>query len=394
MAVAGACWPAGPRWACWWHSCSTPSGRSSRCCASLSSTTRSRSRWRGRARAADAAGRAEHPRAGRAGQRCHGARRDRAARCRLLLRARRAGAARHLAQDPSRAERSPSSARPAPAKSSLVGLLARFYDPQEGAVLLDGMDIRTLRSRICAGRSRSCRKIQSASPDTIRSNIRLYDTIDQRRAGCAMPPGWPMQRSFIEQLPDGYDYHRAAGWREYLGRPAPATLAGPRDRAEPKRRAGARRSDVSSIDTATEALIQDALERMLRSRTSVVIAHRLTTIRKADRIIVMDRGRIIEDGPHEELLRLGGHYARLYRHQMQTPAEHGDVVMYARSSTPPRSAQEKPLGRGGVFHLFLGSAPGRELGADAGTECGERIVLDEVVSPQPVALGVDQAGLA
>jgi ATP-binding cassette, subfamily B, multidrug efflux pump len=78
---------------------------------------------------------------------------------------------------------------------------------------------------------------------------------------------------------------------------------------------------TSSIDTATEALIQEALDRILRSRTSVVIAHRLSTIRNADRIIVMHRGVIVEDGNHETLLTHNGYYARLHRHQLATHTE-------------------------------------------------------------------------
>jgi ATP-binding cassette subfamily B protein len=73
---------------------------------------------------------------------------------------------------------------------------------------------------------------------------------------------------------------------------------------------------TSSIDTATEALIQEALSRILRMRTSVVIAHRLSTIRDADRIIVMHRGQIVEDGNHTSLLLRDGYYARLHRHQL------------------------------------------------------------------------------
>jgi ATP-binding cassette, subfamily B, multidrug efflux pump len=73
---------------------------------------------------------------------------------------------------------------------------------------------------------------------------------------------------------------------------------------------------TSSIDTATEAIIQEGLERILKSRTSVVIAHRLSTVRGADRIIVMDRGQIVEEGTHVQLLHADGYYARLHEHQL------------------------------------------------------------------------------
>jgi ATP-binding cassette subfamily B protein len=78
---------------------------------------------------------------------------------------------------------------------------------------------------------------------------------------------------------------------------------------------------TSSIDTATEALLQEALERVLRTRTSLVIAHRLSTVRNADRIIVMEKGRIVEDGNHHTLLARNGYYARLHRHQLLSEAE-------------------------------------------------------------------------
>jgi ATP-binding cassette subfamily B protein len=200
-------------------------------------------------------------------------------------------------------------------KSSLAALIARFYDPQEGTILLDGQDIRNLRLH-------DLRRAVAVVPQdpiciagTIRSNIRLYnDAIsdDEVRHAAELANA----ASFINQLPDGYDTQiRPGGANLSLGQRQLLSLA----RAVALSPSGVLVLDeaTSSIDTETEALIQDALERLLHSRTSIVIAHRLTTIRKADRIIVMERGRIIEDGTHGELMRLGGHYARLYRHQAQ-----------------------------------------------------------------------------
>jgi ATP-binding cassette subfamily B protein len=204
-------------------------------------------------------------------------------------------------------------------KSSMAGLIARFYDPQQGQVLLDGIDIRRLSLRTLRRAVAVVPQDPVCLAGSIARNIRLYrddvSDADVRRAAEVANAA-----RFIEQLPGGYDYEVLPGGANLsVGQRQLLALA----RALALSPEGVLVLDeaTSSIDTATEGLIQEALERILRTRTSVVIAHRLSTIRGADRIIVMHRGRIVEDGDHEALLALNGYYARLHRHQLASSAE-------------------------------------------------------------------------
>jgi ATP-binding cassette, subfamily B, multidrug efflux pump len=198
-------------------------------------------------------------------------------------------------------------------KSSLVGLLARFYDPRQGQVLIDGVDIR----RLALADLRRAVAVVPQDPvclaGSIAHNIRLYRS-DVSDAEVRRAAELTNAARFVEQLPDGYGHlvlpggaNLSVGQRQLLAL-ARAIALSPEgvlvlDEA------------TSSIDTATEALIQDALDRLLRTRTSIIIAHRLSTIRRVDRIIVMHRGRVVEDGDHATLLASNGYYARLQRHQ-------------------------------------------------------------------------------
>jgi len=199
-------------------------------------------------------------------------------------------------------------------KSSLVSLLARQYDPQSGAITLDGQDIRTLNLADLRQAVAVVPQDPVCLAGTIQRNISLYSesvsTKEVRQAAA-----FTNADQFINELPNGYDFEVLPGGSN-LSQGQRQLLALARALALSPQGVLVLDEATSSIDTATEALIQDALERILRSRTSLVIAHRLSTIRNADRIIVMDKGKIVEDGTHESLLKLGGFYAALHEHQV------------------------------------------------------------------------------
>nr|MDQ3100246.1 ABC transporter ATP-binding protein/permease [Bacteroidota bacterium] len=194
-------------------------------------------------------------------------------------------------------------------KSSLVNVLSRSYEFQKGAVRIDGIDIREYK--LSALRRSISIVLQDVFlfSDTVHNNITLNDPAITREEviRAAKEVG---AHDFIMRLPDGYDCSvqerggiLSVGQRQLLSfiraavhKPKVLIL----DEA------------TSSVDSMSEQLIQQATEHITQGRTSIVIAHRLSTVQKADRILVIDKGRVIEQGDHQQLLAMGGAYRKLY----------------------------------------------------------------------------------
>jgi subfamily B ATP-binding cassette protein MsbA len=198
-------------------------------------------------------------------------------------------------------------------KSTLVDLIPRFYDPTEGAVLLDGRDLRT-----CSLRSlRALMGIVSQETvlfnDTVRANIAYGAEGRYSAAQIEAAARAANAHAFIERLPQGYG--------TVLGERGTRISGGERQRLAIAR-ALLRDPPIlildeatSALDTESERLVQEAIDRLLEGRTVFVIAHRLSTVQHASCILVMERGRIVQRGRHDELLEQGGLYRRLYEMQ-------------------------------------------------------------------------------
>ncbi|HEY9904801.1 MAG TPA: ABC transporter ATP-binding protein [Candidatus Sericytochromatia bacterium] len=197
-------------------------------------------------------------------------------------------------------------------KSSIIRLLCRLYEPTQGRILIDGVDIRDLPQAELRRYMGVILQEGFLFAGDVKSNITLGESysIEAVQASARVTN----VGSFIEQLPQGYDTQlRERG----------TNLSGGQKQLLAFARAAIRDPSIlvldeatASLDVGTEALIQQALDRLLEKRTAIIIAHRLSTIRNVDRILVLKRGQLVESGSHEELLQQNGLYASLYNLQM------------------------------------------------------------------------------
>ena len=199
-------------------------------------------------------------------------------------------------------------------KTTLLNLIPRFYDPKEGAILVDGQDIRGVQFKSLRNHISIVPQEVHLFGTSIKDNIRYgrLDATDEEIIEAARDAN---AHDFIMETPDNYDaligekgVKLSGGQRQRLAI-ARAILKNPEilllDEA------------TSSLDSESESLVQEALYRLMEGRTTFVIAHRLSTVQHADRILVLDKGSIVEDGTHQQLLAKGGLYSHLYELQFR-----------------------------------------------------------------------------
>jgi subfamily B ATP-binding cassette protein MsbA len=221
-------------------------------------------------------------------------------------------------------------------KTTLVNLIPRFFDPQTGGVCIDGQDIRSVQVKSLREQIGLVPQDTLLFGGTVRENI-LYGKLEASEDEMIAAAHAANAHAFITELPKGYEtvvgergVKLSGGQRQRIAI-ARAILKDPRilllDEA------------TSSLDSESEGLVQEALDRLMQGRTSVVIAHRLSTVHHADRIAVLERGELVELGTHAELIAHDGLYARLYKMQFR---DNGAAV--SEPATPEVSV-EKPKPR-------------------------------------------------
>ena len=216
-------------------------------------------------------------------------------------------------------------------KSTIVNLVCRFYEPKSGAIYVNGCDYTRLTQHAVQSRIGMVLQTPHLFSGTIRDNIR-YGRLDATDDEVEQAARLAHAHGFIVEMPRGYDEEVGEGGvllsvgQKQLISLARAVLADPdvfiMDEA------------TSSVDTLTEARVQQGMEAIMHDRTSFVIAHRLSTIKNADRILVIEEGRIVEMGSHSELIRARGHYYSLYTKQFRRKLEQEYDILEEEAAAP------------------------------------------------------------
>ena len=203
-------------------------------------------------------------------------------------------------------------------KTTIANLVARFYDVTSGRVLIDGMDVRTLKLRPFRNQIGTVLQETFLFSTTVEENIR-YGRPDATMDEVVEAARQANAHDFIAEMEEGY--------QTVVGENGALLSGGQRQRVAIARailrdpRILILDEATSSLDTASEKVIQEALDRLMEGRTTFIIAHRLSTIRRANKVIVLDRGRIVQAGTHEELLRRDGLYRQLYAPEVEMAEE-------------------------------------------------------------------------